>query len=230
MLCLSDLIKDETLWFHNYGLVILGALAENYLKYTKEVTDLLEGLCPERVYINDEWLNGNIKAMVKPANGSHTSYAYYPPEYLKGQKWDATCSVFAVFAIAYKVLTGELPFIGNVPEELLASEEGIKYIEKKRNEGILNVQNIPTVFRYFMIKGLMLKKEERYNTIGDTADDYSELSDRFHDEYGKDDTLDVDDESDFLQPDFEKMFAQRLPDFVLNVQKAESGSLDNLVG
>lgn len=231
MVRLNNLIKDKTQWFNNYyGLVVYGALAQNYWEDTEENNNLLDGLCPDRVLINDEWFQETLEATVEPTNTPHTAYAYYPPEYLQGHKWDATCSVFALFAITYKILTGELPYIGDIPEELLTSEEGLKYIEKKREEGILNVEYIPDVFQDFITKGLMLSRDERYKTIGDTADEFSELSEKMRIYYSKDEEASLDESCEITPSDFEKIIAQHNQGFMLNVQKAESGTLDDLVG
>lgn len=230
MIRLSEIIKNEPLLNRYYGLIIFGALAKEYWEDTKEINNLLEGVCPDRVFLNDEWLSEHVRTTVKPVNGPHTAYAYYPPEYLSGHKWDATCSVFAVFAIAYKILTGELPYIGNIPEELLVSKEGVKYIEKKRKDGILNVEKIPDVFREFMERGLKLKREERTKTLGDIAEEYYELADKFHNNNCLDDTSDLDETYDLSKYELENVFTQSTSDYILNVQMAESGNLDNLVG
>lgn len=230
MIRLNDIINNESILNRYYGLVIFGALAQNYLEDTKETNNLLEGVCPERIFLCDEWLSENVTAIVKPTNSPHTAYAYYPPEYLSGHKWDATCSVFAVFAITYKILTGELPYIGNIPEELLTSEEGVKYIEKKRQDEILNVEKIPDAFREFMKRGLKLKREERVRTLGDIAEEYNELSDKFHNDNCTDDTSNIDETCDSSEYELNNIFTRSSFDYILNVQKAESGNLDTLVG
>lgn len=219
---------DRATHIPGFGLVFFGALAQNYLEETDAENALLEGLCPERVVMNDDWYDELTDARVEPSNGPHTAYAYYPPEYLRGKKWDKACSSFALFAISYRLMTGQLPYIGNAPEELLASNEGLKFIQKKRKENHdLDVSRIPPTFRDFYKKGLALRKKDRYQAIGDTADDFSELAESFR----KSDDLKSADDSDDPSLDFYKLLSQKSStDFTLDIQHPADGSLDDLVG
>ena len=214
-----------------YALVIFGRLAQNCLEETEDENNLLEGLSPDRILLNNNWTTNLKDIHIKVSKAPFTAYAYYPDEYLQGKKWDTTCSVFALFAITYRLMTGELPYVGNVPEELLTSEEGLKFIVKRRSESSgLNVSNIPPVFRDFFIKGLALNKKDRYQAIGDTAYDYDKLTDASYKDNGEEGLTSSDDLND-LTPDYYGIFPRNNSmEFKLDVHTAEEGGLDDLAG
>lgn len=228
MVRLSDVLADEFYIPMGFGLVLFGELATHCLEETDEENKLLEGLCPERILINDDWYSELQEVKIVHSKRIPESYAYYPSEYLAGKAWDKACSAFALFAISYRLLTGELPYLGNIPEELLNTENGIKFIKKKRKESAgVNLTSIHPAFRDFFAKGLALKKKDRYQAIGDTADDFSELAEAFH----KSDDLKSTDDSDDPSLDFYKLLSQNSStDFTLDIQHPEDGSLDDLVG
>lgn len=213
-----------------FGLVVFGELATHCLEETEKENKYLEGICPERIFLSDEWMAGNMKAWIKPAQ-AHTSYTYYPSEYLFGhQPWTPACTSFAIFSIAYKLLTGELPYIGDVPEELLNTNDGLEYIRKMRRVGKLKLSDIPPSFREFFAKGLALKKRERYQAIGDTAEEFGELCEHFKIPEAPEPNPIAEPNLDSPQSELEKLLAKANPDFVLDVQRAVEGSLDDLVG
>ena len=229
MICLSEYMNDSSLP-RNFGLVFFGEIATHCLKEDEAENEYLEGLCPERISLSDDWFCGDVRAEINPAEGPYNAYAYYAPEYLQGKPWTAACTSFTLFSITYKLLTGELPYIGNIPEEFLTTKEGLKYIKRCRKERFLDLSNIPTSFRPFFSKGLALKKNDRYQAIGDTADEFSELCDHL-------DTAELANEESTPSPDFglshselEKLLAQNNPDITLDIHKEEEGSLDDLVG
>lgn len=229
MVRLSEYMNDM-IYPKELGFVIFGAIAQNYLDETKAENKLLEGLCPKRIILNDTWYEGNPQASVERAKGPHTAYAYYPSEYLCGKDWDGRCSVFALFSIIYRLMSGKFPYIGNVPEELLSSKEAIKYIEKKRHDD-LDLTCIPPAFWNFMAKGLMLDRTLRYKSIADTADDFSELSEVLQ-------TCDYDDNP--IEPsaldkieasDAHTIISQTSPSTtLLSIKKSTERSLDDIVG
>ena len=231
MVRLSDLMDNETYMPDGFGLVVFGELASQCLEEDDAENRFMEGLCPGRILLNDEWFKDFTDVTIESAKAPYTAYAYYPNEYLQGKPWTAACTSFAIFAIAYRLLTGELPYIGRLPEELLSSKEAIKFIRKKRKDSVLDLTKVPHSFVNFFIKGLALKKKDRYQAIGDTADEFSELcgnvkSDEFS--FHEQDTPSAEEQS---QSDFEKMLEQsNSPFFMLDVHKEKKGGLDDLVG
>lgn len=212
------------------GLVLFGELATHCLKEDEAENKFLEGLCPERIWLNDDWFTGETQVTIRPHKAPHKAYAYYPPEYLQGNPWTTACTSFAVFAISYRLLTGRLPYIGRVPEELLATDEGLKYIKKSRKERRLDLSGIPFSFLDFFVKGLSLKKKDRYQAVGDTADVFGELCNNVdgNELVGKVSTSSS--EYERVQSEFEKLLAQNNPEIILDVHKEEAGGLDDLVG
>ena len=166
MVRLSDLMDNETYMPDGFGLVVFGELASQCLEEDDAENRFMEGLCPGRILLNDEWFKDFTDVTIESAKAPYTAYAYYPNEYLQGKPWTAACTSFAIFAIAYRLLTGELPYIGRLPEELLSSKEAIKFIRKKRKDSVLDLTKVPHSFVNFFIKGLALKKKDRYQAIG----------------------------------------------------------------
>lgn len=229
MICLSKYIDDLNLP-KDFGLMLFGELATHCLKGNGADDKFLEGLCPERISLSDDWFDGDVRAEINPGEAPYNAYAYYAPEYLQGKPWTAACTAFTIFSISYKLLTGSLPYIGCIPEEFLRTKEGLSYIKSCRKERPLILSGIPTAFRPFFAKGLALKKSERYRTIDDTADEYSELCSQID----MDELVDVESTSspdfEFANSELEKFLAQNTLDFTLDVHKEEEGGLDDLVG
>lgn len=229
MVRLSNLMENETYCFKSYGMVVFGVLTLKYWDVTPQNTNLLEGLSPKRILLNDEWFSENVKAIIEPAKGPHNAYAYYPPEYLEGKKWTPSSSVFALCAITYKLLTGVLPYVGDVPESLLSTQEGIRYIQKKRRED-LDLSCIPPECRRLIGKGLSLKKRDRYKSIGDTADDYAELAKTYNPDESEEKHQNSEESTDYTPSDITMLLSQNSSEFMLEVHKADNGGLDDLVG
>lgn len=159
-----------------FGLVVFGELASFTIEEEAvgEVKKLLEKLCPENILINGEWRSEGFTATFVTKK-KFSCYAYYAPEYLQGKPWTPACTSFAIFSIAYRIITGKLPYIGAASDELFYSKDSIAYIKKCRRNNLLDITVIPPSFRDFFTKGLSLKKKDRYKEIGDTAEEFSDL-------------------------------------------------------
>ena len=227
MVRLSDLFDNDIDMPEGFGLVVFGELATKCLEETEEENQFLEELCPERILLNDDWFIELSDLKIIKNRHTPQAYAYYPPDYLRSKTkvWDTSCTSFAIFSMAYRLLTGELPYLGRIPDELLMSETGLKYIKDKRKESKgLKCDRIPPAFRDFFVKGLSLIKKGRYQAIGDTADDYSAIAETYK---ASEDTP----SSTGLETDFYKMLSQSsAADFVLDIQPPRDGNLDDLVG
>ena len=231
MVRLSDIIENETYMPNGFGLIVFGELASKCLEEDNAENKFMEGLCPERILLNDDWFVELTETNIESAKAPHTAYAYYPNEYLQGKPWTTACTSFAIFSIAYRLLTGELPYIGKIPDELLSSKEAMKFIKRRRKENVLDLSKIPHTFVNFFIKGLALKKKNRYQAIGDTADEFSELCSNVKSNEFSTQEQDTPSAIEPPQSEFDKFLAQSTsPDFLLDVQQAEEGSLDDLVG
>lgn len=229
MVRLSEIMKTYTV-APVVGILVYGYIADKYMVAENEDEDeILEGLCPQRILLNDDWQQEVKEVVIEPAQPPFKSYAYYPPEYLKRNKvWTPACTTFALCAIVYRLTTGELPFVGNVPEELLASSEGIKFLAAKRLVG-LDLEKVPKRMRGFLETGLMLHSNKRFKAIRDTEDIYSEICN--HRDLFDNPIIET---TELALPTevFPKIFAgnEESSGFTLNVSSNISGSYDNIVG
>ena len=156
------------------GYVIFGALIEDLSK-CPDADSILEGVCPEYIEMNDDWDVELKQLSVLSCPPPHYATPYYPPEYVDGHVWDASCSVFALCAIFYEMLTDELPYIGAMPEDM--SEVGLwsAYITKKRHEGQLDLSSVPPELHKILAKGLQLQRKYRYRSLKTLFKDYAKL-------------------------------------------------------
>lgn len=232
MVRLRRLLEEYTYLSQEHALLIFGMLAQHCLEETEEENDFLEGLSLDRILLNDNWFDKITDVQIEASEAPFTSYAYYPIEYLQGEKWNTECSAYSIFAITYRLMTGEFPYIGKVPEELLTSEEGLKYIVNKLNDGrSLEVDNIHPDLRDFFVKGLAIEKKERYLAIGDTAEEYKKLIDTVCDGHHVEEPQDSLEELNDLVPDYFRLFPQNSTlEFRLDVHTEEEGGLDDIVG
>lgn len=232
MVRLSDILEEYACLPQEHSLQFFGKIAPYCLKETVEENRLLEGISPNQISINDNWYGGITDVYIETSETKNTSYAYYPIEYLQGGKWNTACSSYAIFAITYRLMTGELPYIGKVPEELLTSVEGLNYVVKRLKEGPdLDVGNIHPAFQGFFRKGLALEKEDRYQAIGDTAEEYNKLTDAFCEGHHEEETKESSDDLNDFIPGFDGLFPQNNTlEFRLDVHTAEEGGLDDVVG
>lgn len=228
-ICLSEYLMAPNMP-PSLALVLFGGLASHCIEEERNGEGFLEALCPERIILNDDWILGDEQIEILPRKSTCKAYSYYPPEYLQDKTWTSASSSFALFSIIYRFLTGELPYIGKVPDELLTTREGLKYIKKCRAVGLLNPSVLPQSFYGFFLKGLALNKEDRYQSIGDAADEFSELCSNYNETSQNENQLINQPSNGYVQSEFEKIMAQSTTDFVLNVHKEENGSLDDLVG
>ncbi len=231
---LNDIVKEETFLPRWFGIIVFGAIADACTEEDEDAENKhMEGLCPDRILLNEDWLTGTTRAEIAPAEKPHKAYAYYSPQYLVGQPWSRETTSFAIFSVVYKLLTGKLPYMDNVPEELLGTKEGIKYIKRMRRENELDLSCVPDSYRDFFAKGLALKLEDRYQKIEDTADDFEALSQIFNpDEFKKESTA-ISSDTDYSSylSELNNMLAQSNNfDFILDVEVAEKGGLEDLVG
>ena len=166
------------------GYVIFGALTEEFSQ-CPEADSILEGVCPEYIEMNDDWDVELKQLSVLSFPPPHTAEPYYPPEYINGHVWDAPCSVFALCAILYEILTDELPYIGAMPEDMLEPGQWAEYMSTKRQEGHLDLTSIPPALHGLMTKGLQLQRKYRYRSLKTLFKDFAKLS--YEDFVGNDD-------------------------------------------
>lgn len=232
MVRLSQLLKQYPYLPKEHSLQFLGKIALHCLKETEEENILLEGLSPNRISINDNWYSGITDVNIDGPGTQFTSYAYYPIEYLEGEEWNTACTSYAIFAITYRLMTGELPYIGKVPEELLTSKEGFNYIINKLKERKnLDIEKIHPAFQGFFEKGLAIDKNVRYQAIGDTAEEYEKLTNTFCEGHQEEETQDSLDDLNDIASDYDGFFPNsHIMNFSLDVHSEEEGGLDDLVG
>jgi serine/threonine protein kinase len=90
---------------------------------------------------------------------------YMPPEALHGE-FDAIgqCDVYALGVLLFELLTGSVPFAGNLSQVLLAQSRGVPQLRALRPE-------VPTALRTAIERCLAFDLAERYASVADLAVD-----------------------------------------------------------
>ena len=212
----------------------------------KNQDDLFAGVNPDSILVNDNWKERIELVEVVKTPPPHTAYAYYPTEYLQGKPWDSSCTVFALFSILYKLMTGQIPYVNQLPETLLNSEEGIKLLLKARKNQLLDLSLVPPALRGIFAKGLSTPRKYRYKSIDAFIDDFMVLFpvalEQMIDFYtfqasqeptpNQDSDIEIDETIGTFeqQIDYFKQITSSQTEFFLPVQKDTAGNLDDLVG
>ncbi|MDH3492147.1 MAG: FlgO family outer membrane protein [Acidobacteriota bacterium] len=93
---------------------------------------------------------------------------YMSPEQAKGKEVDSRTDIFSFGVLLYQMITGELPFDGESPLEIIGS---ILNKEPKR----LSNEDVPADLRKIINKTLRKDRDERYQTIKGLLADLKEL-------------------------------------------------------
>ena len=246
MITLSQIIQSEDNFdYPSYMLNIFETLGIDYA-ICKNQDDLFEGVNPNSILVNDNWKEHIELVEVVKSPPPHTAYAYYPTEYLQGKPWDSSCTVFALFSILYKLMTGQIPYVNQLPETLLNSEEGIKLLLKARKNQLLDLSLVPPALRGIFAKGLSTPRKYRYKSIDAFIDDFMVLFpvalEQMIDFYtfqasqeptpNQDSDIEIDETIGTFeqQIDYFKQITSSQTEFFLPVQKDTEGNLDDLVG
>lgn len=246
MITLSQIIQSEDNFdYPSYMLNIFETLGIDYA-ICKNQDDLFAGVNPDSILVNDNWKERIELVEVVKTPHPHTAYAYYPTEYLQGKPWDSSCTVFALFSILYKLMTGQIPYVNQLPETLLNSEEGIKLLLKARKNQLLDLSLVPPALRGIFAKGLSTPRKYRYKSIDAFIDDFMVLFpvalEQMIDFYtfqasqeptpNQDSDIEIDETIGTFeqQIDYFKQITSSQTEFFLPVQKDTEGNLDDLVG
>lgn len=246
MITLSQIIQSEDNFdYPSYMLNMFETLGIDYA-ICKNQNELFEGVNPDSILLNDNWKEHIELVEVVKSQPPHTAYAYYPSEYLQGKEWDSSCTVFALFSILYKLLTGQIPYVNQLPETLLNSEEGIKLLLKARKNQLLDLSLVPPALRGIFAKGLSTPRKYRYKSIDAFIDDFmvlfpvalEQMIDFYTFQASQESTQNSDSESEIdenietfeQQLDYLKQMTSSQTEFVLQVQKDAEGNMDDLVG
>lgn len=246
MITLSQIIQSEDNFdYPSYMLNIFETLGIDYA-ICKNQDELFEGVNPNSILVNDNWKERIELVEVVKSPPPHTDYAYYPTEYLQGKPWDSSCTVFALFSILYKLMTGQIPYVNQLPETLLNSEEGIKLLLKARKNQLLDLSLVPPALRGIFAKGLSTPRKYRYKSIDAFIDDFMVLFpvalEQMIDFYtfqasqeptpNQDSDIEIDETIGTFeqQIDYFKQITSSQTEFFLPIQKDTEGNLDDLVG
>ena len=246
MITLSQIIQSEDNFdYPSYMLNIFETLGIDYA-ICKNQNELFEGVNPDSILVNDNWKEHIDLVEVVKSPPPHTDYIYYPSEYLRGKPWDSSCTVFALFSILYKLMTGQIPYVNHLLETMFNTEDSIKLLLKARKNQLLDLSLIPPSLRSMFSKGLSIPRKYRYKSIDAFIDDFmvllpvalSETISHFTLESSQEPTPDQ--ESDYeidenleqfeQQIDYFKQITSSQTEFFLPIQKDTEGSLDDLVG
>ena len=139
--------------------------------------NLLEGLSPERIYLDDDWKTDMKFIYLDNPQPPFNALAYYPPSYASGlSKWDDSCSVYALCAILYRISSCAIPYVDNPDEDLdvLIAQERVENLTGERKFP-LYLDCFDESVRSLLRKGLSLDKESRYQTLEKAFEDFKQI-------------------------------------------------------
>ena len=176
MLQLSKILNeiDGSIYSLELGYVIFHDVCYYFIEESNSKDKhFLEGLSPERIFLNDDWKDGLKSISLDNPQPPFEALAYYPPSYVSGQsEWDDSCSVFALCAILYRISTCALPYIDN-PDEI--AEERVEDLTGERKFPLYLKCFRERSLQNFLRKGLSLDKESRYQTLEDAYEDFMKI-------------------------------------------------------
>jgi serine/threonine protein kinase len=104
------------------------------------------------------------------------SFAYMAPEQVRGAaRADERADIYAVGAVAFRMLTSRLPFEGENATTLLMGKMGLD----PPTLGQVTGQQWPTVVEQFIAKALARNREERYASAQEALDAWRAIQARF---------------------------------------------------
>ncbi len=110
--------------------------------------------------------NSVLKYLLEQEKDDPERLKYYAPEYLSKKEWNCSGDVFSLGVLFYKSLTGNFPFYGKTPEDLLNSIKNDK-VSFSGHLGSL----IPDELKRIITRCLEFDPEERYPDATGLAED-----------------------------------------------------------
>lgn len=158
-----------------------------------DVNDLylqVRELSPEQIGMRGDWFRRVHMSEVEISSEKSLKQAYpfCPPEYLKEGRWTCASAIYTIFAITYKYITGAYPFLGHIPNEVLASEDTLKQYVIENQKGALDLSHIPPMMRGIFYMSLRLSERCRYQRWADFSNGFFLLNEYYfeNDEYNSD--------------------------------------------
>lgn len=169
--------------------------------------------------VEDEWIKvldfGVVSLLADTGDGTGSpgvagTPGYMSPEQLRAARPDARCDVWALGVIAYRLLTGEMPFVGEVLADLIVSicTDPIEWVTHK-------VPELPAAADVFFERALAKDPAQRFQTARELASAFAALATAG--ERGPVKVLVVDDEPDvasLLRQRFRRQIRQSVYQFL----------------
>lgn len=178
MVRLSEILDQVENGHSELGFIIYEAICHHCLKGSdaSKEDDFFVGLSPERILLNDDWGKHIDRIEIDRTIIQPIPCAYYPPEYINGEPWDSSCTVFSLCAIIYRIYNCCLPYVDNPNEDLdlLLSKERVENLSGERIYP-LHLSCFPEDLQAFLKKGLSLDKSSRYQTLAESWEDYKKI-------------------------------------------------------
>jgi serine/threonine protein kinase/Flp pilus assembly protein TadD len=112
-----------------------------------------------------------VSAIIKTASGVVMgTINYMSPEQARGQEVDARSDIFSFGVVLYELLTGQAPFAGSTPSDVIAA------LLKSEPAPLGSYgREIPREMERMVMKALYKEREERYQTVEDLLVDLKKL-------------------------------------------------------
>jgi serine/threonine protein kinase/TM2 domain-containing membrane protein YozV len=165
---LSDLLKESPGGLGTQKAAFFLQEIAKGLSYLHECGIVHRDLKPSNIFYENGYVKigdyGLTKAMSTSHHVSHTitvgTVHYMAPEIGAG-KYDRSVDIYALGVLLYEMLTGQLPFLGASPAEILM----------KHMTAVPQLEHIEEPFRGVIRKALAKDPDERYQTVQEMVED-----------------------------------------------------------
>ena len=166
-------LADALMAAHSGGIVHRDIKPENIMLRTDGYVKVLDFGIAKLIEREPPTIEANAATLIQNSTTPGMilgTAVYMSPEQARGLEVDARSDIFSVGVVIYEMLTGQTPFGGETPSDIIAS-----ILIKEPRPISAFVKNVPSELEWSVSKALSKDREERYQTIKGLTGDLQRL-------------------------------------------------------